>query len=67
MKNVPFDVVLLRLGLKYAQLRATKNTVEHLFEKPCDVMNHDLIYQNLTVLHAKVHYFILKIQNRFCI
>ena len=54
MKKVPFDVVLLRLGLKYAQLRATKSTVEHLFEKTCDVMSHDLIYQNLTVLHAKV-------------
>ena len=72
MKKLPFDIVLLRLGLSYAQLRASESDVVHLFEQSSAAENaNDVnkktfslkskadcsLYHNLTILHAKVIYF----------
>ena len=69
MKKLPFDIVLLRLGLSYAQLRASESDVVHLFEQSSAAGNaNDVdkkifslkskadssLYHNLTILHAKV-------------
>ena len=55
MKNLPLDVILLRLGLNYAQLRASNSECGHLFvQKPEEKANNSKKYHNLTFLHAKV-------------
>ena len=65
MKKLPFDVVLLRLGLNYAQLRASQSDVVHLFEQSSaedgekkifslKSKTDSSLYHNLTILHAKV-------------
>ena len=58
MKNLPLDVILLRLGLNYAQLRASNSEYGHLFvQKPEEKANNSKKYHNLTFLHAKVRNF----------
>ena len=63
MKKLPFDVVLLRLGLNYAQLRASQCDVLHLCEQSSGAdkkvfsfksKTDSSLYHNLTILHAKV-------------
>ena len=56
MKNIGLDVKLLKIGLQYAQLRATGGNFLHLFASKDKVKLevHPSNYQNLTYLHAMV-------------
>lgn len=52
MKNLPLDVKLLKIGLNYANLRAAKEKISHLFVNQHQDQNVE--YENLTFIHAKV-------------
>ena len=56
MKNIGLDVKLLKIGLQYAQLRATGGNFLHLFASKDKVKLEvdPSNYQNLTYLHAMV-------------
>ena len=58
MKNIGLDIQLLRIGLQYAQLRATGDNFLHLFDnKHKDEVKTEVDpknYQNVTYLHAMV-------------
>lgn len=55
MKTLPLDVQLLKLGMAYAQGRAAKKAVSHLFVSS-DLIKpvHESVYENLTFIHALV-------------
>ena len=56
MKNIGLDVKLLKIGLQYAQLRATGGNFLQLFSSQDNVKLEvdPSNYQNLTYLHAMV-------------
>ena len=59
MKKIGLDIQLLRIGLQYAQLRATGDYFLHLFVTKDEVKTEvdPKNYQNITYLHAMVKYF----------
>jgi hypothetical protein len=58
MKNIGLDVKLLKIGLQYAQLRATGGNFLQLFSSLDNVKLEvdPSNYQNLTYLHAMVFF-----------